>query len=131
MSIVLTRGDIYYCENVKLPASKNSLETFRDKYVLVLQGGFFFKNTDRANVVLGTSQRVDNLYPTDVLIKSTDIIEISSDIKLYKDTKFNCAEIYLFRKINIISAKKVCRVNKPKMREIDIALIKALCIELE
>jgi len=130
MSISLTRGDIYYCESVRLPASKNRLEEFRDKYVLVLQGGYFFRNTDRVNIILGTSQRTDNLYPTDVLIKPANVIEYVCNIKLHKDTKFNCAEIYLFRKVDILSAKKVCKVKEDKMKEIDIALIKSLCIEL-
>jgi len=130
MDITLTRGEIYYCKNVLLPASKNKKETFRNKYILILQGGNFFKKTDRVNIVIGTSQKTDNPYPTDVVIEPTDVEPISVEHRLTEKTKFNCAEIYLFRKVEILQAEKVCSVKDYKMREIDIALIKSLCIKL-
>jgi len=130
MDITLTRGEIYYCKSVLLPASKNRKETFRNKYILILQGGPFFRKTDRVNIVIGTSQKTDNPYPTDVLVGPSDVELISKEHKLTEKTKFNCAEIYLFRKIEILKAEKVCSVKDYKMKEIDIALIKSLCIEL-
>jgi mRNA-degrading endonuclease toxin of MazEF toxin-antitoxin module len=130
MDITLNRGEIYYCKNVLLPASKNKKETFRNKYILILQGGNFFKKTDRVNIVIGTSQKVDNPYPTDVVVDPADVIPFSEKYILTEKTKFNCAEIYLFRKVEILQAKKVCLVKDYKMREIDIALIKSLCIKL-
>lgn len=80
MDIILNRGDIYYCKNVLLPASKNKKETFRNKYILILQGGHFFKKTDRVNLVIGTSQRMDSQYqyPTDVIIKPSDVNPLSN-----------------------------------------------------
>jgi len=76
MDIILNRGDIYYCKSVLLPASKNKKETFRNKYILILQGGHFFKKTDRVNLVIGTSQRIDkqHQYPTDVILNPRMLI---------------------------------------------------------
>jgi len=124
MDIILNRGGVYYCKEVRLLVSKNRKETLRNKYVLVLQGGHFFKRVNKVNVVLGTSKRIDKKYSTDVIIESCD-----SDLP--KDTKFNCSEIYLFRKEDIIKSKYICTLSPQKMREIDIALILGLCIGLD
>ena len=73
---------------------------------------------------------MDNQYPTDVIIRPSDVEPISGKVTIDKNTKFNCAEIYMFRKKEILQAEKVCTVKDYKMKEIGIALIKALCIEL-
>jgi len=36
----------------------------------------------------------------------------------------------MFRKKEILQAEKVCSVKESKMKEVDIALIKSLCIGL-
>jgi len=119
--IILERGAIYYCKNLKLLIGKNGSETIKDKYVLILQGGSFYRKTDKVNILLGTSQRTDNIYPTDVLVKA-------SDNGFPKDTKFNCSEIYIIKKVDILKSEYKFELNDNAMNEIGKTLIFALQI---
>ena len=96
--IVLERGSIYYCKDLKLLSGKSSI-TIRNKYILILQGGYFFKNTNKVNILLGTKEKTDpdNIYPTDVLINAS-----SGGFPV--DTKFNCAEIYIMHKTDVLKS---------------------------
>jgi hypothetical protein len=62
--IFLERGSIYYCENLKLLSGKSEI-TVRNKYILILQGGGYFKNSNKVNILLGTKEKTDfdNIYP--------------------------------------------------------------------
>ena len=119
--IILERGAIYYCKNLKLLTSKGGKETIKDKYVLILQGGPFYRKTDKVNILLGTSQKTDNIYPTDVLVKT-------SDNGFPKDTKFNCGEIYIIKKVDILKSEYKFKLDDNVMNEIGKTLIFALQI---
>lgn len=120
--IKLERGSIYYCKDLKLLSGKNVI-TIRDKYILILQGGNFFKSTNKVNILLGTKEKTDpnNIYPTDVLIKS-------SRFGFPLDTKFNCAEIYIMHKVDVSKSEYKFKLDHNEMDEIGKKIILGLQI---
>jgi mRNA-degrading endonuclease toxin of MazEF toxin-antitoxin module len=122
MDITLERGRVYYCKDLKLLCGTTEI-TIKDKYILILQGGYFFKKTNKVNILLGTSQKIDinNIYPTDVLIKA-------SVDGFPKDTKFNCAEVYIMHKVDVLKSEYKFKLNDNDMMEINKTLILGLQI---
>ena len=121
-AIILERGSIYYCDNLKLLSGKSEV-TIRNKYILILQGGHFFKNTNKVNILSGTKQKtdVDNIYPTDVLVKA-------SPDGFPLDTKFNCAEIYIMHKTDVLKSEYKFKLSDDDMENINKKLILGLQI---
>ena len=49
--IIFERGSVYYCTDLKLLSGKDEI-TVRNKYILILQGGNFFKNSNKVNILV-------------------------------------------------------------------------------
>lgn len=122
MNIILDRGSIYYCRRLKLLTGKNST-IICDKYILLLQGGNFFRKSNKVNILLGTSKKTEvfNIYPTDVLIEAK-----SSDFP--ENTKFNCGEIYIMHKVDVLKSEYKFQLSNEQMEEIGKKLILGLQI---
>ncbi len=118
--IKLERGSIYYCKNLKLLSGKKQI-TIRNKYILILQGGHFFENTNKVNVLISTTQKINDIYPTDVLINA-------SPNGFPEDTKFNCAEIYIMHKADILKADLKFKLSENDMEKIGKKIILGLQI---
>jgi mRNA-degrading endonuclease toxin of MazEF toxin-antitoxin module len=120
--IFLERGSIYYCENLKLLSGKSEI-TIRNKYILILQGGGYFKNSNKVNILLGTKEKTDfdNIYPHDILIKA-------SHNGFPLDTKFNCAEIYIMHKVDVLKSEYKFKLDDNDMNEIGKKIILGLQI---
>jgi hypothetical protein len=110
--IILERGSIYYCENLKLLSGKSEI-TIRNKYILILQGGHFFRNSNKVNILLGTKKKtnINEIYPTDYLIKA-------SAQGFPEDTKFNCAEIYIMHKVDVLKSEYKFKLGNDDMEKI-------------
>ena len=120
--IIFERGSVYYCKDLKLLSGKDEI-TVRNKYILILQGGNFFKNSNKVNILLGTKQNTnpENIYPTEVLIEA-------SKNGFPEDTKFNCAEIYIMHKVDILKSELMFKLSKEVMDKIGEKIIVGLQI---
>ena len=122
IKIPLERGSIYYCENLKLLSGKSEFKV-RNKYILILQGGRFFINSNKVNILLSTKEKTDsdNIYPTDVLIRA-------SKYGFPLDTKFCCAEIYIMHKVDVLKSEYRFKLKDNVMDEIGKKIILGLQI---
>ena len=118
--IILNRGSVYYCKDLKLLSGKDQI-TIRNKYILILQGGNFFKNSNKVNILLSTTQNLENIYPTEILIKS-------SSNGFSEDIKFNCAEIYIMHKVDVLKSELKFKLSKEIMDSIGEKIILGLQI---
>lgn len=131
MGIEFNRGDIYYCKELLLYHSTTRNWIIKNKFILILQGGLLFKSHTRVNGVLGT-RTIEKKYKTDLMIDPSDVIHEPRAInKINKITKFNCAEIYLFVKEDLLKQEKVGAITDKKMSKLDYVLVEALCMQLE
>jgi mRNA-degrading endonuclease toxin of MazEF toxin-antitoxin module len=114
----VNRGDVYRIR-MRLPdRNASSGATYRDKYVVALQGDPAFVSATEVAVVVASTHRSTGVRPFEVLSGAHDGFD--------HDTVIDCRWPFTLPKTQLIGGEYKFTLSKDRMREISLAIVHGL-----
>lgn len=117
----VNRGDVYLIR-MRLPDREGgSRSTYRDKFVVLLQGGQQFRDATEVTVLVASTHRTDGRRPFEVLSGENDGFDHA--------TVIDCRWPYTLRKAEVLAGDYKFTLSQDRMREVSLALVYGLQLQ--